>query len=633
MFEKKYFFLKLLLLVFGFSLNAQTHVSVPLDDSIYYVLEQAQMRGLCPPLPAVKPYSRKVILEAIETMLSAPEGRLSATERDILERARQKFKPPITGLSWSRGAYNFERQLPKVDTRASAEIGVGLQMAFGGGYYLDTEEFAWGTDNLIHIYANGDMGEHFSFGFNFFGGIARAPRKVLGEYDTFYKTFVDNEDAINREIAVYSHPLPFFPYGFKKTWDGGYFVTPGEISSDSGFVAWPDKLGIGPMIISELSGEFFGGAMNYRFGRVRREWGAMAEGRSLILNGTAQPFVGIEGTFNPFPWISFSTLTGVLEYYEEKDAKFSSWTSQNAYSLEQLELNYKDYFHLSLGTSAVWVKRFELGYLLPLQMNFLYQGNIGDFDNMAAFMSLKGQYPGIGKIWFTFWLDEVNPDTFGKKEFWELDRNMYIYQFGTKLSVPRLPFSSIILSYTKNEPYNYTHTRIFVPWANNEFKGQAMPMETAYLNNGESIGYYLQPNSDEILFRFESMPGVNARAHFQYQMVRHGATHGESAVDGSHFLSELDPNGRDSNAILRKYFLHDGAYNWLHIFKIGGEYSLARLNLPICLFGEAGVVYSYYTNTEESANSGAAYSYKIIDTAVYPKSTGVIVNVGFRLFL
>ena len=48
------------------SLNAQTHTAVPLDDPVYYLIEQAQMRGLCAALPGVKPYSREKILSIVE---------------------------------------------------------------------------------------------------------------------------------------------------------------------------------------------------------------------------------------------------------------------------------------------------------------------------------------------------------------------------------------------------------------------------------------------------------------------------------------------------------------------------------------------------------------------------------------
>ena len=44
---------------------SQNFVSVPLDDEVYFILENAQIRGLCSPLSGAKPYSRDVVLNAI----------------------------------------------------------------------------------------------------------------------------------------------------------------------------------------------------------------------------------------------------------------------------------------------------------------------------------------------------------------------------------------------------------------------------------------------------------------------------------------------------------------------------------------------------------------------------------------
>jgi len=48
---KKCFFILILTLIVDISLTAQTQIAVPLGDPVYYVLEQAQMRGLCANLP------------------------------------------------------------------------------------------------------------------------------------------------------------------------------------------------------------------------------------------------------------------------------------------------------------------------------------------------------------------------------------------------------------------------------------------------------------------------------------------------------------------------------------------------------------------------------------------------------
>ncbi|MDR1972933.1 MAG: hypothetical protein LBQ46_13550 [Treponema sp.] len=629
-------------LLFGFvlfgalvPLGAQSHVSVPVDHEIYYVLEMAQIRGLCDPLPAVRPYSQKQVLDAIDMILSRDTGILSGTERDIIQKAYRTYQKHETGLDWRRGNYTFQLYTPKKKIPFGGDIGIGTQISFSGAYYTGIDDFEWGADNKISAYTNGDVGDHFSYRFHFLGHITRAPRGLLGEdYHTYYDGFTDEPDEgyIDQTIRTYSQPLAFFPYTYRKTWDG-FVVFPGDISA-TGLRNWPDEMAIAPMILSELSGTLLGEVLTWRFGRLRREWGAMSVGRSLIFNEAAQPFVALEATFSPFSWLSFSALTGVLEYFNDEDLKSSAWTFQNAFSIEMLEINFKNNFHFDIGSTAVWAKRFELGYIFPLKNNFLYQDSIGDFDNMGLFVNLRGKLPGEGKIlWFSFFADEIDPDINQISQFFQLDRKMYAFQGGVRAVIPQLPFSSISLSYTKIEPYTYTHNRIFVPWYNNEYDGKTMPMETAYLNNGESLGYYLPPNSDELLLRFQTMPWVNTLSFFQYQMIRHGADHGPQAVDGSSFASELDPRGRNSKDVLKKFFLKDGAYEWQHIIMVGAEHTLERFSVPIKVFGSFGVVVSYYTGIDGPANSGKAFSYSVIDTPSYPKSTGIILTLGFRIYM
>jgi hypothetical protein len=153
------------------------------------------------------------------------------------------------------------------------------------------------------------------------------------------------------------------------------------------------------------------------------------------------------------------------------------------------------------------------------------------------------------------------------------------------------------------------------------------------MNNGAGLGYYLPPNADELLLRFDAMPAAKTQVHAQYQMIRHGADHGPQAVDGSSLYSELAPADRSENSVLRKYFLHDGAYQWTHILKIGISRTFASKNtIPVKLFAEAGVVFSYYTDIDGPANSGRSSAYKIIDTPDYPQSTAFIATIGIRIF-
>jgi hypothetical protein len=155
-------------------------------------------------------------------------------------------------------------------------------------------------------------------------------------------------------------------------------------------------------------------------------------------------------------------------------------------------------------------------------------------------------------------------------------------------------------------------------------------MEIAYVNNGVSLGYYLPPNADELLLRFEAMPAVSTSVHFQYQMIRHGADFGPNAPDGSSYQSELDPSGRDDKSVLRKYFLQDGAYQWQHILKVGCDHTFSKF--PLKVFAEAGVVFSYFTNIDGQANAGSASDYHIVDEAPYTKSTNLILTLGIKFF-
>jgi hypothetical protein len=596
----------------GSFLFAQNHVSVPVEDPVYYVLENAQMRGLMEPLPAVKPYTRLQVQRALQSIFESPRaGTLTPTEREIILNALERLEPLKPGLDLSRAAYGFGGGAFRGD------IGFHLKTLFGGAYELKNSKKRWGTNDWFSFNAQGDAGDHFSFGFDASAGFIRAPMGELGSYNTYYDSAIagekppDTAPYVNKLISTAEGPYAFFPYSFQKDWDAFVFGTGGTSAGMRS--KWPQNRGLGYSIKSELAGDAFDETLQIRFGRMRREWGAMAGGSSLVFNSAAQPFLGLEASFNPRPWFAFSTLTGILEYYNS-DGLGSAWSSQNAFSIEQMEFNYKNYFHLDVGSTVVWPKRFELGYIFPINNNFLYQNNIGDYDNMGAYFNVKGQWPGRGSLWFSFFMDEIFVGDMDK--LFKLDRQMFAFQAGLQAVLPWFSFGQFRLSYTKIEPYTYTHQRIYAPWYNTNNGNEAQ--ETSYVNNGVGLGYYLPPNADEILARFEMRPFSRTAVHAQYQLVRHGADYGSDQVDGSSYQSELDPGNRSGKAILRKDFLHDGAYQWMHIVKAGASHRFR--DLPLELFAEAGVVFSYYTG------------YRSGNAAEYPSSTWLIGTAGFRLF-
>ena len=616
-------------------LAAQSHISVPLDDPIYYVIEQAQLKGLCPVLSEAKPYSQHKIKGIINTILSAeaesPWASLTASERSILQQTLASFEKQ-EGWNWLTGE-TYQEHTTKSGITMTFNAGASWQSVASGSYEFLGKDFSWGTDNWGVVFVGGDMGSAFSWNFSAGGGLMRAPRQELGTAYTFYEGF-ENKDIDparkdqNKEYIAFSEPISFFPYTYQKNWDGSIFK--GDNLSSSGFYEWPYGISFGYQMNGEAAVSLLDDAIYVRAGRLQREWAAGTNGSSLALNATARPFFGLEANFEPFSWLRMATLTGILEYYNMKGISISSATFQNAFAISMAEANYKNFLQFSLGSSAVFPKRFEIGYSFPLLSSFFYQNNVGDFDNLALFATLILQYPGIGKIWGSAYVDEMD---LSSPEFFSQDRNMYAFQFGASASIPipKLAFSNFTLQYTKIEPYVYTHQLVKTPWYDDTW------MEEAYMNNGVSLGYYLPPNSDELKLRFESSvigKGV-FRFHAQYQMVRHGAEHGSRAVDGSGLNSQLDTTGRndkEGKPELWKYFLHDGAYQWQHIFKVGGSFDMQGLAIPLKLFCDLGVVYSYYTDIDGNPNSGQRYDIHKINTAEYPTQTQFITTVGFKLY-
>jgi hypothetical protein len=280
------------------------------------------------------------------------------------------------------------------------------------------------------------------------------------------------------------------------------------------------------------------------------------------------------------------------------------------------------YVQIDAGTSTIWPKRFDPGYLFPLTFPFLYQNLIGDFDNVTLFGNIKLQYPGLGFLWFSLFVDETD---FTVEDYFHLDRQMYAFQAGMQFTLPLFSSSSITLSYTKIEPYCYTHPKVRMPWYGQD-------MEESYVNHGYGLGYYLPPNSDEIKLVFAAEPAPPIAFDVQFQMIRHGADYGGSMVDGSSYVSEIMYSSVNLNtdSALRKYFLHDGAYQWMYIIKTGARWKLPT-RLPISIFGDMGMVFSYFTNIEGQANTGVSSGYSIIDTTEYPKSTSFILTIGCRV--
>ena len=345
---------------------------------------------------------------------------------------------------------------------------------------------------------------------------------------------------------------------------------------------------------AEFNGTFLDEQLQLRVGRIRRDWGPQANGVSLYMNAQARPFTAIEGTYSPFTWLNFSLMNGALEYYRGD----SQWPDDapfvNMISMAQVEFNPLRLLHFGLGGSAVWLNQV----------------------NTAFFANLELRLPGIVKIWGSLFADQLDSlvDNFNY-----MNSNNYAYQAGLKVLVHWLPFASFTLRYTKVEPYCYTSSY-------DRHEGLSIPSPSAFASGGESLGYYMPPNSDELLLRFESRPFPEIKAYVQFQMMRHGADFGYGAVPGSSLSDKLT-----DDSPINKYFLMDGVYRWDNVFKFGGSCSFRAGAIPLSVYAEMGFIGTSFT-INGTAGVGNEGEYEKLNDDVYKARNGFIFSVGFKVF-
>lgn len=511
---------------------AQKQLSVPVDDNVYQLLENAQLRDIIPLLPMNKPYTREFIVNKINEILDS--GKLKQDEIEIFVQAKERIYPTQKEPWYMTMSY----------TNRFDEKPTNFPITVGGRWEsninLNCNDPYLSNQHWLKLYVEGGISEHFSYKFD-----AQISLICLKE-------------------------TSFAPYTFTRPWDGFQYVFDDfyeYVSIYEGFSAgakfepelvytnWDDKFGI-------------------KFSRTRHQWGY--GNSSLFLSSTAQPFLGIEAWLYPTKWFHTNFMVGTLEYVSTTDLKRSAWSLQNMFTSVQAQFNISKYVYLGVIGTTVWAKRLELGYMDPTVFPFFYQNQIGDFDNMQVGVYLGVTIPNATHIYAQITMDECN---FLTKPFFNLDRNMVANMVGAKTPLPFWT-STLTTQYTKIEPYMYTHPMTATPWYTDA-------MDTAYVNHGECLGYNLGPNSDEIRVQLQSNPLWFITTNVCYTLVRKGATYGWGRVDGSSLSDKMDYTQNLQNPtpgeIYWKDFLHDGVYEWINSVTLAASLDCKKWNVPIKL--------------------------------------------------
>lgn len=625
-----------------FMVFGQSHNTVDLADPVYDVLQKAEMKGYCKTLYNVRPYSESYVLARLDEIIENIQEILESldysseyvleTELAVVKEQKERFVHE-EGLQLSKMHYLYNGSIK--DVPVTLEVNNKVEGMFTGGAYSLKDRSSWGYELYDQFDFRGDLTKYFSYKFEAYIGATYMPLTLMGTYgigEWWYEPTVDYTKTgpnNTRYINQYKN-FSAFPYTYKKFWDGNiwYFS---KVDA-GGLEGWAQSHGFSFGMNGEGRASFLDNKVEIGVGRNDREWGGMQNGSSLILNSNAHPFLGFDIAVRPFKWVSFSSTSGFLEFpnqgYINKPAyqgapngvgnDGDSYFYQNAFSISMLDIDFK-YFHFDFGSACIWPKRWEFGYMFPFIDNIIYQDAIGDYDNLCLFGDIMFRNPGSWKVWLSGYLDEMpklNPKLLFKKQ-----RYMFALQVGGEIALPFLPFATITGRYTNINPYCYTHQAInYTPWYSHYIC-------ESYTNNGESLGYYLPPNSDEILVRLDTRPMSNLAVSLQYQLIRHGADYGSRQVPGSSLYSELRPQERDE---LDKKFLEDGCYEWTHIISLAGKYDIKGIKVPLSINLTCGYIFDYFTDT--GAPIGTPGTAVRINTSEYPTTAGFIARVGFTAF-
>ena len=567
---RKFIFVSLMFCSAG--LFAQQNLSVPLTDDAYFLLENASLRGILPTLPSAKPYTVSFVLDNLDKVLES--DTLSDSERVVFEKTYERLAQNEPKKWYETGYYTN-----RFDENVKLPVTAGFSWESLASVNFNNPDLShehWATG-----YIKGDITDYFSYNFNIAGSLM----------DLSYKAFAPNT--------------------YLKSWDGYQFI----LSDFYDYVSISDLPAGGLRMLPELAFSAFDSKVQVKFSRTRRDWGYGAG--NLMLSGTARPFLAIETALNPVPWFSTNFIAGTLEYDSNGNLKETASTFQNMYSALWGELRFK-YFYFGGTGSVVFPKRIELGYMNPFMLAFLYQNQIGDFDNVQLGLFTGVTIPGITHIYTSIFMDELNVQT---SHFLNKDRNMYAVQLGAKSPLPW--WSSVLtLQYTKIEPYMYTHPLTKTPWYDK-------PMDTTYINHGQPLGYFLNPNSDEFKLQLQAKPLWYLSTNASYTLVRHGATSGSGKVDGSSFSDSLNYSGNLQDAqegdLYWKDFLHDGVYEWINSVALGAVLDCRYWDIPITV----GLTYTFSYTHHTLGNKDGYYR---INNAEYSNKAGNYLTLSLKLY-
>ena len=552
-------------------LHAQANLGVDVDDSIYELLDSASMKGYINDLSQYRPYSAKQIHSYLEQIRQNPG--LGEAEQKVIDGELLRFRKIASPPPPDKTFMDFLAD-GAVLLSQNENLPLALRLEFDFKNRLDFVSKNPYLFNVMRLYLEGDITAYFSY------------QAMAGTGLTLVKGGT------------------FAPYAYIPETDG-HSIGAGNIQA-GGVSFSGESLSLALQVGGRAAASFFEGKVRTGFGYMKRNIGFA--NTSLIYSGMASPLLGWDLSIRPFKWAGLNFMVGGLNGVDDDDS-----TSKAMFTAQQFEFFLTRYFYLGVTMGSIWIKRLEPYYLMPFMPVAFGQSLLGDYDNLAiqATLALKLPYVTIYGVGLT---DEVQPSDV--KGLFSSLTQQFAFQFGAKVLIPKLPFTTFQFQYTKIEPYTYTH------YAQRAFEGSNKAHGTiniSWMNNQRNLGYYLQPNSDEFLFRVESQPFSGWRFALAYRHIRHGdgnralgqvegrsnsvyentvnkiQNKGGVSTNGGRPTTEdviytgiysgaqwyFSQNEKGGAKRPKKDFLNDGVYEYIHIVALDIGYRFRRVPIEI----------------------------------------------------
>ena len=453
-----------LISVIAFCAFASQYHTVPLGDSSYNIIRYAELRGIIPSQSDVKPYTLNTVRNLLAQIQNS--NQISEAERleigDILKAFDRTY-----GTDTDNSMSNFLKKGNVGYSGSFGTLNIGIRVDSDSRVGIDSDkDKKLSSRNLATGFIMGDIKDFLSYDFN-------------------ASFVVDKLDS-----AAYN----FNDYEFKS--DGQYFLGAlldvYDLNGEEGF-------GVGLSYSSEITSSFLDDSLRILAGSYNRDWGPGIN--NLGLSGSAKKIDGIEIQYQPTSWFKFSSLVGSLGVTMFRTAYGRNLPTQrelfdNNFSIHRAEFTF-DNFKINFFESAVWKKRLELAYIIPVSIYWINQNFQGDWDSLLGGMDISYRIPGLGRLFLGISADEFTADL---KHFFTDPRNILAIQGGFEMPISALNRGLLTVQGTYIPPffgshYLFTESESRPAWGKGEYSVE-------YANGGKGLSYPLNPDSMELLVNF-----------------------------------------------------------------------------------------------------------------------------------